>query len=267
MNRLVETFEAYQGPDILAAWLGQQSYVFKADGKTLYVDLFLSDKGKRMIPPFFADHEVTNADFFFGTHRHRDHIDEAHWPALAAASPQAKFVIPCYWMDKLPSDLGMDRDRFIAVSDGETVQLTEKLSVTGVASAHELLHQDETTGEYPFMGYVINCDGYTIYAPGDCCPYDGLQAKLIPHALDLALLPINGRDAKRFSSGCIGNFTFQEAADLAGVIKPQLTIPGHWDMFPHNLENPFNFTEYLAAKYPELASRICQEGKTFELSR
>jgi L-ascorbate metabolism protein UlaG (beta-lactamase superfamily) len=56
--------------------------------------------------------------------------------------------------------------------------------------------------------------------------------------IDAALLPINGRDGARYRRNCIGNMTFQEAADLAGELHPRLVIPGHWDMFADNPGDP-----------------------------
>ncbi len=67
--------------------------------------------------------------------------------------------------------------------------------------------------------------------------------------IDAALLPINGRDAVRYRRNCIGNMTFQEAADLAGELQPGLVIPGHWDMFADNPGDPDAFVDYLTIKY------------------
>ncbi|MBR4124638.1 MAG: hypothetical protein IKR13_00405, partial [Victivallales bacterium] len=76
-----------------------------------------------------------------------------------------------------------------------------------------------------------------------------------------ALLPINGRDAWRLTHDCIGNMTYQEAADLAGLLTPRLTVPAHYDMFPNNQEDPWLFTEYMRVKYPRLATRIAKPGE------
>jgi L-ascorbate metabolism protein UlaG (beta-lactamase superfamily) len=62
-------------------------------------------------------------------------------------------------------------------------------------------------------------------------------------------IPINGRDAKRYRQNWIGNMTYQEAADLAGDVMPSLVIPGHWDMFEINGEDPVLFADYIDAKY------------------
>ena len=53
----------------------------------------------------------------------------------------------------------------------------------------------------------------------------------------------------RYRRSCIGNMTFQEAADLAGELRPGLVIPGHWDMFADNPGDPEAFADYLDAKY------------------
>jgi L-ascorbate metabolism protein UlaG (beta-lactamase superfamily) len=68
--------------------------------------------------------------------------------------------------------------------------------------------------------------------------------------LDLAFLPINGRDARRLKANCIGNMTYQEAADLAGALKPRVVVPAHYDMFEFNSANPDDFVEYVHVKYP-----------------
>jgi L-ascorbate metabolism protein UlaG (beta-lactamase superfamily) len=67
--------------------------------------------------------------------------------------------------------------------------------------------------------------------------------------IDIQLLPINGRDGSRYRRNCIGNMTYQEAADLAGEVGPGLVIPGHFDMFADNSEDPNAFADYIDAKY------------------
>ena len=53
----------------------------------------------------------------------------------------------------------------------------------------------------------------------------------------------------RYGRGLIRNMTFQEAADLAGELRPGLVIPGHWDMFADNPGDPEAFAAYLDVKY------------------
>jgi L-ascorbate metabolism protein UlaG (beta-lactamase superfamily) len=88
-----------------------------------------------------------------------------------------------------------------------------------------------------------------------------MRATLARFDVDLALLPINGRDAERYARNCISNMTYQEAADLAGDLKPRLTIPAHFDMFPGNTADPDAFQKYMAVKYPHLPVAIPQHGQ------
>ena len=112
------------------------------------------------------------------------------------------------------------------------------------------MDRDPITGQYPYLGYIVEGNGCTVYHSGDCCVYEGLVTRLKHWSFDVVLLPINGRDAKRYSAGCVGNMTYQEAADLAGAIAPRLTIPAHYDMFAGNQEDPLPFLEYMKVKYP-----------------
>lgn len=97
---------------------------------------------------------------------------------------------------------------------------------------------------------MIEGNGVRIYHAGDTVRYEGMLPKLKAFGpIDAALLPINGRDAERYRRNCIGNMTFQEAADLAGELQPALAIPGHWDMFADNPGDPDAFADYLAVKY------------------
>ena len=58
--------------------------------------------------------------------------------------------------------------------------------------------------------------------------------------------PIPADELKR---NCIGNMTYQEAADFAGEVMPKIVIPGHWDMFAHNSADPKEFEDYINIKY------------------
>lgn len=238
-------------------WLGQQSFIIKLGQTTLFLDPFLSPHPRRRVAPLLQPEDITIADFILGTHDHIDHIDRAIWPTLAAASPQARFIIPKFHQKTLPAQLGIPKNRFIGLND--LTSFTDRhIRITGIPSAHELLDRDPKTGLYPFMGFIIEGNNFSLYHAGDCCSYEGLQTRLLRWKLDLAILPINGRDAVRYRTHCLGNFTYQEAADLAGAIQPGTTIPAHYDMFANNSENPLLFLDYMLAKYPKLNARMCR---------
>ena len=56
--------------------------------------------------------------------------------------------------------------------------------------------------------------------------------------------------------------TYQEAADLAGDVRPGTVIPGHWDMFADNSEDPGLFKDYIETKYKD--SLVCRIPKVLE---
>ena len=92
-----------------------------------------------------------------------------------------------------------------------------------------------------------------------------MQARLKRWTFDLAILPINGRDAARYAANCIGNMTYQEAADLAGSLQPRLTVPGHYGMFAANTGDPAAFADYMRVKYPGLRTFVCAPGERLVL--
>lgn len=245
-------------------WLGQHSFVIKAGSAVIYLDPFLTPMARRQVPPLLSPADVTNATMICGTHDHADHIDRKVWPDLAKASPSATFIVPDLLREGLAKDLGIPLDRFVGLDDGWHRQVGG-VGVHGIAAAHEFLDQDAASGHFPCLGYVIEVGGCTMYHAGDCCIYEGLQSKLKRWSLDVALLPINGRDAVRLASGCIGNMTYQEAADLAGALRPGVTIPAHYEMFAGNSQDPGPFIDYMKVKYPGLKTALPGHGERLTL--
>lgn len=247
-------------------WLGQHSFVVKAGATVIYLDPFLTPLPRRRVPPLLEPWQVQNAALICGSHDHVDHIDRDVWPGLAKASPVATFIVPDLLCEGLAKDLAVPRERFIGLDDGKTVRIGDVV-IHGIAAAHEFFDQDPATERYPYLGYVIEANDCVIYHSGDCCIYEGLQTKLKKWDIDVAFLPINGRDAERLASGCIGNMTYQEAADLAGAIRPLVTIPAHYEMFANNSQDPHPFIAYMDVKYPLLRTALLEHGKRFVYRR
>jgi L-ascorbate metabolism protein UlaG (beta-lactamase superfamily) len=247
-------------------WLGQHGFALKLGETVCYIDAFLSSKSSRQVPPLLEAAQVTNATLFLGSHDHTDHIDRAIWPDLAEASPSAAFIVPEFKRQQIADEVGIASTRLHGIDDGVSLEIGG-IRVTGVPAAHEFLDRDETTGLHPYLGFVLEGNGCTVYHAGDTCIYEGMQAILRRWSFDLAFLPINGRDARRFAAGCIGNMTYQEAADLVGTIRPGMSVPTHFEMFAHNSEDPQLFVDYVEVKYPGLATHIPQHGALVRVRR
>jgi len=250
MKNMMEEIMNEKVPDSSAVlrWLGQMGLLVKMGKTVLCIDYFASDLPGRQVTPPIPMEEMKGVDLFLGTHNHIDHIDHPAWQAWAACCLGAKFVFPRLHQMEILED-GIAADRCIGMNDGESVRIGE-ITVHAIAASHEFLNPDPVSGLYPCLQYVIEGNGVRIYHAGDTLRYEGMLPKLKAFGrIDAALLPINGRDAERYQRDCIGNMTFQEAADLAGELKPELVLPGHWDMFADNPGDPDAFINYLAVKY------------------
>ncbi len=98
---------------------------------------------------------------------------------------------------------GIDPQRIRVPGIGQQVE-TDDLTYTAVPAAH---YHYEVDGQQHarWMGYLIQCNGVTLYHAGDTLVIPELLATLTGVPLDLALLPINGRDYFREEQDFIGN--------------------------------------------------------------
>jgi len=269
-NELMRDVHAFTPNDGEMAfwWLGQLGYIVKTKRAVLCFDPYLRPDDNRLVPPLVTPEELTGIDYIFGSHDHIDHIDRYAWERIAESSPKTCFVLPEALVESIGSDLKIDSKRLIGLDEGRVFNDAEKgMRVSAIASAHEFLSRDAVTDLYDCIGFVVDIEQLRIYHSGDNCKYEGLETKLMTlRPIDLMFLPINGRDAERYSSGCIGNMNFAEAVDLAGTVAPGLIVPGHYDMFSNNSEDPLRFMQYLAVKYPGQRAWVGGHGQRIMLS-
>jgi L-ascorbate 6-phosphate lactonase len=252
-KELVDDIASYRGKscEIAFWWLGQMGFAIRMGELTLYIDPYLEESPERQISPLLAANDIKDADYVFGSHGHSDHLDRIAWSAIHSNSRRTKFVVPKLLVLSLSKELSIPLENIVGMDDG-VVYEDGRIKVTGIASAHELLSPEPRTGLHPSLGFIIERDGCKIYHSGDTCKYDGLEKRLVEVGnIDVMFIPINGRDARRYRAGCIGNMDFREAVDLVGMVRPRLGVPAHYEMFEGNSENPMAFAEYLEAKYPE----------------
>jgi len=171
--RDIDTCETADG-EMAFWWFGQHSFVLKAGAHTIYLDPFLSPWPERLIAPLVSPEEVTHATIITGSHDHADHIDRDVWPALASASPQAKFLVPDLLRSRLAEELNIPAGRFVGLDDGTAAEI-DGVRITGVAAAHEFLDPDPQTGRFPYLGYIFEVGGFTVYHAGDTCVYEGCR--------------------------------------------------------------------------------------------
>jgi L-ascorbate 6-phosphate lactonase len=234
------------------SWLGQAGFVLRAGGTTALIDPFLSPwEGRRYesgLPPARAE----GVQLVLCTHEHIDHFDAASVPAIASASPGAVFVVPTPIVDMV-TEVGVAPERVLGVQPRDDVEISG-VRIRPVPAMHGVTMEDAygfgeelSGGLVRFLGFVIDAGGVRLYHAGDTIAFDGMAPALRDLAIDVALLPINGRDAEREARGIVGNLSEAEAASLAGDIDADLLIPMHYDLFERNLGHPWRVLDRVEA--------------------
>lgn len=233
------------GPGI--TWLGQAGFWIDTGAHRVLIDPYLSDSLARKYPDRAADYArmmpppadpatLPCPDIVLVTHAHTDHMDPDTLAPLAARFPDLPFVVPASALETARARIGATA-RLIGTDAGATLAPLSGLTVTVTPAAHETPARD-SAGRHLFLGYAITAGGVTIWHSGDCIPFDGLAAPLRALAPDIALLPVNGRDAARLAAGVPGNFTLEEAIALCARHGIGWLIPHHFGMFPFNTCDP-----------------------------
>ncbi len=239
-------------------WLGQHSVILRMGAARVFIDPYLKPSERRRKPPLLAPAQGTGFDLVLCTHDHSDHLDPEAIPGLAATS-EAVFITSPSARERMLS-LGVPEQRWVGLDPGQAATVAG-VTVTAVKACHEFF--DVTPdGHYPYLGFVLESNGVRAYHCGDTVWWEGLQADLralLP--LDVAFVCINGRDAERYRRNCLGNMSFAEAADLVGPLPVGLAVPTHFDMFANNSEDPLKFTDYMAAKYPDVLTWLGPAGE------
>jgi L-ascorbate 6-phosphate lactonase len=231
-------------------WLGQAGFLLETEGLRLLIDPFLSEYDARLYPPPPAKPLAERIDWLLVTHEHLDHLDVDFVPILAEHSPAAGVVLPTPIVDQ--ADRLHAGLRTIGVQPGDSLELSPSVQLQvlpawhGVEMADAYSRGPDVDGLCYFVGYVIRAPGISIYHSGDTVVTDELRDALAGQAIDVALLPINGRDYYRERSGLIGNMDAREAVRLAQELGVRVLVPMHWDLFAGNTVRPGSAVDEVA---------------------
>lgn len=274
----------YSGPDLiaqmdrlavphgaLALWgLGQMGLAVKGSGpELLYIDPCLSDvvlikvpanadKFARAFPPPVEPAAISNAAYVLCSHEHMDHTDPLTLGPLAAASPQARFVISG-WSHAVLDEAAISAERRIVPPTLKPIQLGP-LRLTAIPSAHYALEHDARG--HRWLGFLIEWNGVVLYHSGDTLIYPELLPTLrgLPRA-DVAIVAANGRDARRDSFDITGNLLPEEAAWLAAELGWDLLIGGHNDLYAWNSLAPGALADACGRICPRQRLHTLQPGE------
>ena len=234
-------------PGLALTWLGQAGFWLSMGQHQLLIDPYLSDSlarkyaGKRfdhqrMMPPPIVPEALPRPDLVLVTHAHTDHMDADTLGPLARRFPDLPFMVPGSAMEVARMRIG-EAARLVPVDAFERRTALPGLHITVFSAAHEARDLDRD-GRHVFLGYGVGAADLKIAHPGDTIPFDDLTAALQRFAPDIALFPVNGRDADRRAGGIPGNMTLEEAVTLAGDVGAGLMVPHHFGMFAFNSCDP-----------------------------
>ena len=229
-----------QNPDIDILPLGQVGFRYRFGKLVIYVDPYLSNSVEekedrrmcRLVPVAVRPEVISDANFLFITHAHRDHCDEDTIQAILRGSPGCRVIGPGPVCGKL-REAGIPEDRLLRAGRKPLV-FGDNLTVYPVPSAHPEI-QAEAGGGWSAIGYVFDFQGCRFYHAGDT----SLRGEVIDAVrgigdIDTAFLPVNEKNYYKDRQGVIGNMTIREAFYLAESINARVLVPTHWDMFAIN---------------------------------
>jgi L-ascorbate metabolism protein UlaG (beta-lactamase superfamily) len=244
---LADVREAARTDQLSIWWLGQSGFLIQWRDRRLIFDPYLSDSltnkyassdkpHVRMTERVIAPEKLDFVDVVTSSHNHTDHLDAETLGPMRRASPRMELVIPeanrAVVCERLSCPLSYPR----GLVAGRSVSISD-FTIHGIPAAHNDLDCD-AEGRHRFMGYVVQCGPWGIYHSGDTLHFDGMEEWLQPFDIDVALLPINGDSPGRRVAG---NLDGSQAADLAHMIRADVVIPCHYDMFEFNTAAPDQF--------------------------
>jgi L-ascorbate metabolism protein UlaG (beta-lactamase superfamily) len=240
---------------VAVSWLGQSGFIVRTHETTVLIDPFLAPYDGREYESSLSPADSTGVDLVLCSHEHLDHFDAESAPAIAKASPQAVFVVPTPIVDMV-TEVGIPPERVVGLQPADPIELAG-LRIRAVAAMHGVTMEDAygfgehlSGGAFRFLGYVVDANDVRLYHAGDTIHYPGLEETLRDLAIDVAMLPINGRDAEREARGIVGNLSEREAAWLASAIGAGTVIPMHYDLFARNRGYPEWFIESVSRDHP-----------------
>ena len=224
-------------------YFGHSALQIRVSSATILVDPFIT--GNRFAESHVSVEEL-KPDVILLTHAHGD-----HWGDTAAiADASGALVISNFEITQyLARQHGYEKS-FGMNTGGRRDFDWGRLTVT--YARHSSSFPDGSYGGNP-NGYILDSDDRTIYLMGDTALFSEMEWIGNDHDIDVAFMPIGD---------C---FTMGPDASVraAGMLKPALTVPVHYNTFPPIEVDVDAWAESL--DNAGFAARIVEPGETFSV--
>jgi L-ascorbate metabolism protein UlaG (beta-lactamase superfamily) len=231
-------------------WLGQAGFRLDLGDSSFVVDPWVSPHENRLIPAPPLDAAADGVTALLITHEHFDHLDLGFLPTLLERSPTVTVVLPEALVGLV--DGVVPESQMVTVNPHDLVEVGG-VEIDVVPAIHGVTMDDaygdgSSLGGGPrFVGYVFR-GRPCIYVAGDTIVTDDVANALSRLEIEIAMLPINGRDAEREAQGIVGNMDAREAVELALAIRATRLLPYHWDGYAGNTVSPGTVVDAAAAR-------------------
>jgi len=236
--------------DRRVTWLGQAGFRLDFGDSSLVVDPWATPHENRLIPTPPLHLMADNVTALLVTHEHFDHLDLDFLPTFLERSPSASVVLPESLVGLVEGLV--QESQIVAVNPHDVVEVAG-IEIDVVPAIHGVTMDDaygdgSSLGDGPrFVGYAFR-GSPSIFVAGDTVVTDDVANALSRLEIDVAMLPINGRDAEREAQGIVGNMDAGEAVELAPAIGAGRLLPYHWDAYAGNTVPPGTVVDAAGAR-------------------
>ena len=183
------------------------------------------------IDPFKIDKDYHDADYIFFTHSHYDHFSPEDIEKVK--KDNTLFIVTEDIKEK--AEKLFHKDNVIAVEPNKSYHIQGlNFKTTYAYNQNKAFHPKQNK----WVGYLIDVNHKTYYIAGDTDNIEEIQNI----ECDEAFIPIGGTYT----------MNYQEAGDLANVIKAKKIIPTHYGCIVGDKEDAFKFKELVKNKEVEI---------------
>lgn len=217
-------------------FLGHACFLLRHGNIALIFDPFLSNN-----PLSAAKAEEIDCQYILVSHAHADHLGDAvdiSKRTGAIIITTAEIAHSCSEQGATAHGMHLGGKRSF---DFGSVRITPAFHGSGIPGGHA-------------CGFIVNFFGKTVYHTGDTAIFGDMALLGRLESIDVALLPIGD------------NYTMgpQDAAEAAGMLKPKLVIPMHYNTWPVIAQEPEGFRQDVETKF-NIPVRILQPGDEITL--